>query len=74
MKFTALIALAGLVSAEEAAKGHVLPHHPAAAPHHVKYAAMSAYQWALYDVDTQLEMFRESEYKKNQLEAEIAKH
>ena len=35
---------------------------------------MSAYQWDLYDVDTQLKMYRESEYKKNQLEAEIAKH
>ena len=56
------------------AKDDLLPNHAAKAPHHVKFDGMSAYQWDLYDVDTQLKMYRESEYKKNQLEAEIAKH
>ena len=72
MKFAAF--LIALVTADEISKGSVVPHHPAAAPHHVKVPGMSAYQWGLYDVDTQLKMFRESEYKKNQLEAEISKH
>ena len=64
MKFIALLAVVGLASAAELADP-VIPHHPAAAPHHVKSASMSSYQWSLYDVDSQLEMYRESEYKKN---------
>ena len=52
MKFVALLALAGMASADELLKGHVIPHTPAAAPRHVKSASMSSYQWALYDVDT----------------------
>ena len=37
-------------------------------------AAMSAYHWGLLDAESQLELYRKSEYKKKELENDIAHH
>ena len=37
-------------------------------------AAMSAYHWGLLDAETQLSHYRKSEYKKKELENDIAHH
>ena len=81
MKFVSLF-LFGIVSSSELtaspvasansianAKGASINLSAGSAP-----AAMSAYHWGLLDAESQLELYRKSEYKKKELENDIAHH